>query len=196
VLAPVVLALAGADYLAPRNLVAAMIPVTALLAWVLASPRLGRAGPWLAAVSAAGFFAISLDVSLSPRLQRGNWRAVARVLRRSPSAQAISTVQLGAAPLQYYLPGLRRLAPGARVIASQLAETGFAPLRPSAGRPPAPGFYLRERRDIDGLIVYRFAAAAARPVSGALLARHVITKARSDVLVARGAHVTSAGPRG
>jgi mannosyltransferase len=196
VLAPVLLAIAGADYLAPRNLVAAMIPLTALLAFVLASAQLGRAGVWLAAFAAAGFLAISIDVSLSPRLQRGNWRALARVLRSGPPAQAIGTVQLGAAPLQYYLPGLHRLAPGADATVAELAETGFAPLRPSAGRPPAPGFYLRERRDIDGLIVYRFASAAPRPLSGAVLARHVITRARSDVLVARGVHVTSAGARG
>ena len=64
------------------------------------------------------------------------------------------------------------------------------------GRTPAPGFHVRERRDIDGLIVYRFSAAAPRPVSGAALARHVITRARSDVLVGRGVHVTSAGARG
>jgi mannosyltransferase len=196
VLAPILLAVVGADYLAPRNLVAAMVPLTALFGFVLASPQLGRAGPALAAVTAAAFLAISIDVSLSPRLQRGNWRGVARALRGSPPPQVISTPQLGAAPLQYYLPGLRRLAGGAQASVAEVAEAGYAPLRPSAGRPPAPGFALRGRRDIDGLIVYRFAAAAPRRVSEAVLARHVITRARSDVLVARGVHVTSAAARG
>lgn len=47
VLMPLVLALLGADYLAPRNVVAAMIPVTAAIAVVVAAKRTGRAGlPW------------------------------------------------------------------------------------------------------------------------------------------------------
>jgi 4-amino-4-deoxy-L-arabinose transferase-like glycosyltransferase len=41
VLLPIVLVALGADYLAPRNLVAAMIPVTALIAVLGASPRAG-----------------------------------------------------------------------------------------------------------------------------------------------------------
>ena len=81
VLIPIVLVAFGADYLAPRNLVAAMIPVSALIAVLLASGRAGRAGMALAATITLAFLAISLDVDLSPRLQRGNWRGVARVLR-------------------------------------------------------------------------------------------------------------------
>jgi hypothetical protein len=186
VLGPVLLAVVGADYLAPRNLVAAMVPVTALIAFVLASPRLGRAGPALAALAVAASLVISIDVSLSPRLQRGNWRGVARVLRSGPRARAIGTVQLGAAPLQYYVPGLHRLASGAAATVAEVDEVGFAPLRPSAGRPPAPGFDLRARHDIDGLIVYRFRTAVPRRVSEAALQRHAITRARSEVLIARG----------
>jgi len=47
VLIPLAMALAGADYLAPRNVVAAMIPLTAMIAVVVSSPRAGRAGPQL-----------------------------------------------------------------------------------------------------------------------------------------------------
>src|SRR5207245_3139781 len=109
ILSPIALALLGADYLAPRNLVAAMIPVTALLALAMATPAAGRLGAALAALAVAGFLAITIDVDLSPRLQRGNWRGVARVLsgqRGAPSARAsaISTVELAGAPLPYYLP--------------------------------------------------------------------------------------------
>ncbi len=41
---PIVLAVGGADYLAPRNLVAAMVPVSVLLAVVIAARRTGRVG--------------------------------------------------------------------------------------------------------------------------------------------------------
>jgi hypothetical protein len=183
ILTPIVLALLGADYLAPRNLVAAMIPVTAAIAVLAAAPSAGRTGAVLAAVLSLAFLAISLDVDLSPRLQRGNWRGLARALGSGDAARAITTVELGAAPLQYYLPGLHNLHSTASVRISEIDETGYAPLRASAGRPPAPGFKLFARLDVDGLIVYRFRSATPRAVSETTLRRHVITLARPEVLV-------------
>jgi hypothetical protein len=182
VLVPVVLVAFGADYLAPRNLVGAMIPVTALIAALLAWPGAGHGGIALAAILALAFLVLTLDVDLSPRLQRGNWRGVAKVLR-GDGARAITTVELGGAPLEYYLHPLRNLPRGATVLVTEIDETGYAPLRPSAGRPPAPGFRLLERRDVDGLIVYRFTSPRPRRVSEAALRRHVITVAHPEVLV-------------
>jgi mannosyltransferase len=198
ILIPIALVALGADYLAPRNLVAAMIPVTALIAIVVASRRAGRAGIALSALIALAFLAISVDVDLSPRLQRGNWRGLARVLSvpaggagaaragalaGGGSARAITTVELGSAPLEYYLPGLHGLARGASVSVVEIDETGYAPLRASAGRPPAPGFRLFDRRDVDGLIVYRFVSRLPRMISAATLLRQVITLAPPEVLV-------------
>jgi hypothetical protein len=195
ILAPIALVAFGADYLAPRNLVAAMIPVTALIAALLAWPGTGRAGAALGAILVVAFLALSLDVNLSPRLQRGNWRGVAKVLRTGAGARVISTVELGGAPLEYYLPPLRNLPRGSSVSVTEIDETGYAPLRSSAGRPPAPGFRLLERRDIDGLIVYRFVSPVARAVSEATLRRHVITLARPEVLVPPGLLLSSGGVR-
>ncbi len=59
VLIPVAMAAAGADYLAPRNVVAAMIPVTATIAVIVAARRTGRTGMVLAGVIALAFLAIS-----------------------------------------------------------------------------------------------------------------------------------------
>jgi 4-amino-4-deoxy-L-arabinose transferase-like glycosyltransferase len=203
VLAPIVLAVLGADYLAPRNLVGAMIPLSALIAVMLAasdrrdaagrpsSPAAARAGAALTIVTFLAFLAVTIDVNLSPRLQRGNWREVARVLRGGSRERAITTVELGAAPLEYYLPPLHNLPRHDRVSVSEIDETGYAPLRPGAGRPPAPGFRLRDRRDIDGLIVYRFVAPVARAVSEGRLRRHVITLAHPEVLVPAGARLTT-----
>ncbi len=191
VLAPILFVAFGADYLAPRNLVAAMIPVTALIAVLLASPRSrerssSAAGVLLASclvLTFLAFLAISLDVDRSPRLQRGNWRGVAAALRGGGRARAITTVELGSAPLEYYMPGLHNLPPGRSVLVSEIDETGYSPLRASAGEPPAPGFQLRARLNIDGLIVYRFVSARPRLVDEATLRRHVITLAHPEVLV-------------
>jgi hypothetical protein len=190
VLTPIVLVAFGADYLAPRNLVAAMIPLTALLAVLVVSRSSGRTGIALGATIAAAFLAITVDVDLSPRLQRGNWRAVAEVVRGSAREVAITTVELGGAPLEYYVRGLRNLPRGASVTVSEIDETGYAPLRPSAGRPPAPGFRLLERRNIDGLLVYRFVSSVPRAVLEATLRRHVITLAHPEVLVPAGARAS------
>jgi uncharacterized membrane protein len=186
ILIPLVLVAFGADYLAPRNLVAAMIPVTVAIAVVVVARRAGSAGLALGALIALAFLAVSIDVNLSPRLQRGNWRDLASGLRRGNPDRAITTVELGSAPLEYYLPGLHNLAKGAWARVSEIDETGYAPLRASAGQPPAPGFRPAGRLDIDGLIGYRFLSPAPQAVSGATLSRRVITLAHPEVLVPLG----------
>jgi mannosyltransferase len=183
ILLPILLVAFGADYLAPRNLIAAMIPVTALIAVIVTAQRTGRAGPWFAGLIAIAFLSISLDVDLSPRLQRGNWHGVARTLSRGAQDRVITTVELGAAPLEYYLPPLHNLARGASVSVVEIDETGYSPLRPGAARAPAPGFHLADIRDINGLILYRFLSPVARTVSEATLRRHVITLAHPEVLI-------------
>jgi mannosyltransferase len=183
ILIPLALAIFGADYLAPRNLVGAMIPVTALIAVLAASPATGRVGMGLVLLSALGLLLITVDVDLSPRLQRGNWREVARVLRGGAPDRAITTVELGSAPLEYYLHPLHNLAPGTSPALSEIDETGYSPLRESAGETPAHGFRLVQRLNIDGLIVYGFVSPVPRPVSEARLRSHVITLAHPEVLV-------------
>jgi mannosyltransferase len=194
VLLPIVLIAFGADYLAPRNLLAAMIPVTAVIAVVLTARRAGRAGTVFAALIAVAWLAITIDVDLSPRLQRGDWRGVAEVLRDTAGSGAnervITTVELGAAPLEYYLPPLHNLARGTAVTVSEIDETGYAPLKASAASPPAPGFHLQSRDDVNGLIVYRFLSPTPRTVSEATLRRHVITEAHPEVLVSPGVQVS------
>ncbi len=164
---------------------------------VVTARRAGRTGAVLAALIALGGLAITIDVDLSPRLQRGDWRGVAKVLRGDGAAgdsipagdRVITTVELGAAPLEYYLPPLHNLAEGTKVMVSEIDETGYAPLRASAASPPAPGFHLLSRDDVNGLIVYRFVSSVPRTVSEATLRRHVITEAHPEVLVSPGVRV-------
>jgi mannosyltransferase len=183
VLIPLALAVLGADYLAPRNLVGAMVPLAALIAVLCTWPRTGRFGIAMGALVLVGLLAISIDVNLSPRLQRGNWRGVADALRASSGARVITTVELGAAPLEYYLGDLRNLHAGESVSVEEIDETGYAPLRASASEAPVAGFQPAGHLDVDGLIVYRFRAAKPIRVSETVLRRHVITLALPEVLV-------------
>ncbi|HTQ67443.1 MAG TPA: hypothetical protein VMI13_02000, partial [Solirubrobacteraceae bacterium] len=191
ILVPLALAVLGADYLAPRNLVGAMLPVSAVIAILVGSPRTGRAGAWVGALIVLASLAITIDVDASPRLQRGNWRSLAHAIGSASAARAVTTVQLGETPLQYYLPGLRNLRPGTSVLVDEIDETGYAPLRRDATRPPAPGFVLRSRQDHDGLILLRFTSPQPRFVSEAALRRRVITLAHPEVLVAGDARVSA-----
>jgi mannosyltransferase len=184
VLIPVAMAVAGADYLAPRNVVAAMVPLTAGIAVIVTARRTGRTGIALAGVIALAFLAVSVDVNLSPRLQRGDWRGLARAIGHSPEAdRAITTVELGAAPLEYYLPPLHNAPLGSTVRVSEIDETGYPPLVAGAGEPPAPGFRLVAYREVNGLVLYRFVSATPRTISEAALREHVITAAHPEVLV-------------
>jgi hypothetical protein len=199
VLIPVAMAVGGADYLAPRNVVAAMIPLSATIAVIVAARRTGRTGLALVGLIAATFAVLSIDVDLSPRLQRGDWRGLAQAIREEPggglpggstgataggAARVITTVELGSAPLEYYLPPLHNLQRGAAVRVSQIDETGYVPLVAGASEPPAPGFRLVERRNINGLILYRFVSATPRTVSEATLRSHVIAaEGHPEVLV-------------
>ncbi len=185
VLIPVAMALAGADYLAPRNVVAATIPLTAGLAVIAAARRTGRTGLALVGLIAVTFAALGIDVDLSPRLQRGDWRGLAQAIGTAhppAGARAITTVELGAAPLEYYLPPLHNLRQGATATVSEIDETGYAPLRPGASEPPAPGFHLVQYRNVNGLILYRFRSATPRTVSQATLREHVIAAGHPEVL--------------
>jgi hypothetical protein len=183
VLTPFALAILGADYLAPRNVLAAMVPLSALLAIVIGARRAGRVGMGFAALLTLASLALTIDMDLSPRLQRGDWAGVARTLSAAAPAHVIATVELGSAPLEYYLPPLRNLEPGSTVTVTEIDETGYPPLRPSAGQPPARGFHLLEHRSIHGLIVYRFTSRAPLTISQGALRRSVITEARPEVLV-------------
>jgi mannosyltransferase len=204
VLIPTVLVAFGLDYLAPRNLVAAMIPLTALLAVVIVAQRTGRVGVVFAGLVALAFLAIAIDVDLSPRLQRGDWRDLARSLPAlgpggqvaegiSPlyevvgsvfaSESVVTTTELGSAPLEYYRPLLHNLARGSTVEVREIDETGYAPLRPGAAAPPAPGFRLAQRSDFNGILLYRFVSSTPRTVTEAALREHVITEEHPEVLV-------------
>lgn len=191
---PLALALVGLDYLAPRNVVAAMIPLSVAIAVVVASQHSGRTGLLLAVVSVAAFAAVTIDVDFNPRLQRADWRTLAKRIERplSSGRRVITTVELGSAPLEYYLAPLHNLREGSSVRVSEIDETGYVPLRAGAGAPPAPGFRLRARIDVNGLIAYRWVASRERSVSEATLRRSVITAADPEVLVP-GSGVSSAG---
>lgn len=185
-LLPGVLALFGADYLAPRNLAAAWLPLTAALAVLASARRSGRIGVAVAVAACAAGLAVVVAVDVRPRLQRGDWRDVAHALGAARAQRAIVTPELGAAPLEFYLPPLRNLPRRRTASVSEIDMVGYSPLVASAERPPVRGFTLVDRRSYKGLVVIRFRAPAAVPVPEALLRTRAINREHPEVLVPGG----------
>jgi hypothetical protein len=179
---PLLLVLGGADYLAPRNVLGAMVPTAALIAVLGTWPRTGRWGPALLALGAAGLLVITIDVNLSPRLQRSDWRDLARAIPAGTGERVYTTTLFGSAPLQHYLPGLVKLAPHERVSVREIVETGELPLKPGVGTPP-PGFRLVAFHRVHGLLSYRFASPSPVLLSEEQLRRDVVTASEPWVLV-------------
>ena len=184
ILAPLTLALFGADYLAPRNLVAAWVPVTASAAVVLATSRHRAAATAVGAIAVAAGLAVVLATSVSPRLQRGDWRGLAHRLPGSLGAVAVVTPQLGSSPLEYYRPLLGRAGPRTPLAVAEIDLVGYRPLRAGAGRPPVAGFALAGRAEVHGLLLYRFTSPRPVAVSERALLAGRITAVRSEVLAA------------
>lgn len=177
ILVPLALALAGKDYFAPRNLIAAWIPLSAAFALVLGAARAGRLGAVLALMVCVVSATVLVATGLDHRLQRGNWSAVAQALRSGSQDRAIVTVEDGSAPLEYYLPALRLRYLSRRLSASvrEVDLVGYAPLRTGALRAPTPAFTLRGRSDIGGLLAYRYTARSPQRLSGRFLRSLTIT---------------------
>ena len=182
VLVPLALALGGADYLAPRNLVGAMVPFSALVAVLATWPAPRDAlGPALLAVALVALLAVTLTVELDPKYQRSDWKGVVKSLPAGDS-RAMVVNELGSTPLRYYTPGLQQLHTGDSVRVREIVLAGEEPLHASAGRPPAPGFKLVARHDFTGLVSLRFVAARPQIVSERTLREANITLVHGIVL--------------
>ena len=190
VVIPAAMAVAGADYLAPRNVVAAMVPLTAGIAVIVTAQRTGR----------VGMAFVGRDRGGVPRAQRRREpepAPAARGLagpragdpgrrRRAAADRSRGDHHGGARVRRRWSTTCRRCTTcraGATVRVSEIDETGYMPLAAGAGEPPAPGFHLVAHRDVDGLVLYRFRSAIPRTVSEAALREHVIAEGHPEVLV-------------
>ena len=107
VLAPLALALVGQDYFLSRNIIPALIPLTAVIAAACTAPRARLLGGALAVALLVMFSVAAVTVQTSPALQRPNWRSVARALDPPTVPRAIlASGGLTAQPLKIYMPGV------------------------------------------------------------------------------------------
>ena len=153
ILAPVVLALIGPDYLISRNVLPSLLPLLVALAAGFATARAGIAAA--AALCTLGLIQV-IGVDTNDRYQRDDWRGVGAFIGRADEPRAvIVTPASGAVPMLYYLQG-GTTTPAAGVDVKGLAFVGLAQRLPGeAAKPPRPptvgaaGFTETRRKEAD-----------------------------------------------
>jgi 4-amino-4-deoxy-L-arabinose transferase-like glycosyltransferase len=158
---PLALALAGFDYLFPRNAIAALVPAAIALAAGFAT---SRAGLVAAAVLCVTAVVVNVQVGVNEDQQRDDWRGVAEAIGAPSGTRGIVlNEQVQLAPLVHYVPGTRsypvRGAALDEIVVVHITRSG-SPRRP---RPPA-GFELVERHREASFDLARFRVAAPAPV--------------------------------
>ncbi len=173
---PVVLALAGSDYVLDRYLIAALVPLLAVAAAGFASrPAAGVALTLL-------FCAFTLDSAADDELHREDWRGVARTL---PAAAVVVATADADRPLRWYAPGVRPVTtPVVTRDVVLLASWRIGKPRPPTPPPPG-GFVLAGRTDGPTTTVVRFRAPAPVPVEPGALAPLTLDSSEAPVLLQR-----------
>jgi mannosyltransferase len=174
---PVLLAVAGVDYLAARYLITGLA-TTAIVLGCCAGAG-GRA-----TLAVAGLAVLSLvvviAVAATPTLQRTNWRGAARAAGPADGPRGLVTPAVLPGAVRVYFAGAR-MPPAQGEAVGEVVVVGLAtqgqftagaprPPRPPSPRPPA-GFRLTERREAATFTLLRYRAARPRTLAAADLAR-------------------------
>jgi uncharacterized membrane protein len=164
---PLLFALAGADYLLPRNVIAVYVPLVLVVAGGLALA--GRAGIAAAAVIALVAVVVNIEVTRDDRLQRTDWRDAAAALGSGRPQALVITPGWDAKPLQLYSGAIPRL-PAAGDAVTEVVAIGEGQPPDFAVPPPPAGFTEAERRRTASYLMIRYIAPQPTPVSPASLA--------------------------
>jgi mannosyltransferase len=172
VVAPIVLAGGGADYVTARNAIVAVVPGAVCLG---AGYAANRAGVVAASALCVLSLAIGLSVSLDTKYGRTDWRGLAHAIGPASAPRAlVLTPDIDAALWRIYLPEVQELddrpAHVQEIVVAGLAtqggfSTGAVKPPPATPRAPPPGFELVSARHTPTFSLIRYRAAEARPVS-------------------------------
>lgn len=149
VVLPILLALAGADYVLDRYVIATLVPLLAIVAVGL---------PARAAVPLMALFAgFTVNVATDRDLQREDWRGAARLVR--PGSYLVTTAD-GLRPFEWYLRG--RFAPFEPAVAAEmLSVTSRRPEEPLLPTPAAAfNFAFVSRKDTPTYSAARYRSPA------------------------------------
>jgi mannosyltransferase len=172
VVAPIVLAGGGADYVTARNAIVAVVPGVVCLG---AGYAANRAGVMAASALCLLSLAIGLSVSLDTRYGRTDWRGLAEAIGPASAPRAlVVTPDIDAALWRIYVPEVQELddrpALVRQIVVAGLAtqggfSAGAVKPPPATPRAPPPGFELVSARHTPTFSLIRYRAAGAQSVS-------------------------------
>jgi mannosyltransferase len=182
---PLLLALAGPDFLITRNVLGAWPAAAAVPAIGFGARRAGLLGPAAGAALCLLGVAITIAVASDAAYQRPDWRGAAREAAAGPGPAAVATTPISGRPaLERYLHGRRVPAAGVRVreiVVLALSDTGTGGPPPARAAPPAPPGFSAGRRTRDGYTAIHFRAPTPQVVTPATLQSLVSGPALLDV---------------
>jgi mannosyltransferase len=159
-------AVAGQDFILPRNLLPELIPLALVGAAGIAAPRAGWLGVGAGVALVAYLLAFCVYADFRPALQRDDWRSVAEAIGPPQRPRAILVWEQGDEPLAFYI--------GRSETRVKWKEWRRKPIPVSevdvvSGRPPPPGAHsplLPEFRQVQRLPLGRMTLVryrASRP---------------------------------
>ena len=166
---PLVLSLAGLDYLDPRNLIVALVPALVLLAMGFASPSRPRLGGFAAVALCVASLAVVVLTAWEPKYHSEDWRAAASDLgpARVDRLVVATPGSFARKPLEFYLPSSGPLPSSGDLVGEidVLALPSQGNTQPTTSPVLSiPGLHL-VGRDFDGrFLVWRY--RRARRLSG------------------------------
>jgi mannosyltransferase len=148
-------ALAGKDYVVERNLLPALVPLTAAVAIGCGVRGARRVGLLLAVALCSYWLAFDLYVAQTPNLQRPDFRTLTRELGPRREGRAIVSWKLAADPIRWYLGdrGRRMYAGSARIGEVDVVSKPLTAARP-VNLPPS--FHATQRLRLDRLTLTRY----------------------------------------
>ena len=178
---PVLFAVAGIDFVNPRNLIGALVPLLILVAIGFGV----RAGGWFARLcglaTCAMFGGVLAAVNLSAQMQRPNWRGDAQVMRASGPARVFVVPRNGEDPLAYYLDASKPRPHGPKRIRSSHIDVLSTNYKV---KPPRGPFRLSQKQGLAPLfILWRYSAPRPQAIRLQDLSGRSVLSERSSVLV-------------
>ena len=190
VIAPVVLALVGIDFVIARNAILAVVPSVVCVAAGYAASRLGLVAATALCVLSV---VIVLSASFDARYGRTDWRGAAERLSPAALDRAIVVTPFMSRTLwRPYLPALQepvgdRVRLGEIVVVGLATEGGFSggAVEPPATEPVTPprGFRLSSVKRAPTVVVVRYRAPAPTVVSTEALAHLRLSSQQPGVLL-------------
>ena len=178
---PLLLALVGLDFVNPRNLIGALVPLLIVIAIGFGCRGAGKAGLAGGAATCALFVGVLVVVDVSAQMQRPDWRGAAQALASPAQPRVLVVPRNGDDPLAYYL-GAGKQALGSRLLSREIdvVSTNYRV------KPPGEPFELvHEERRAPFFLLWRYRARRPHPIRMRDLADRQVLSERSTVLVAR-----------